>query len=227
MMIVLPLLLTLLIYPAFSFHSSIHSVLYDRSRWYARMTMHDNDDEQPCSPRKQSWKAVQRLVHLATNTTTMTITLGCTSSILSTMSPKVSHAIGDLYEFQSNDHFLYGIDLQVNNIQTEVDMLEALVQQSCQVIRRYQHPSKGENSVDLSFGPTTLTKSSAFKPGISTFRSYGGHAALSLHSSLNTVSHIGNDLQFIKIGTDSLRISKGVEKGTVINEKESITTTCI
>eukprot|EP01039_Chlorochromonas_danica_P010621 gene10621-11771_t len=186
--------------------------------------MNNDDNEQPCSPRRQSWKAIQQVVKLATTTA---VTLASTSSILSTVNPRASHALGDLYEFQSNDHFLYAIDLQVNDLPAEVDMLEALLQESCQVIRRYKDQNGVENIVDLSFGPTSLIKSSAFKPGISTFRSYGGHAALSLHSPLvstattttttsNVVNPVGNDLQFIKIGTDSLRISKGVQKGALV-----------
>jgi hypothetical protein len=136
--------------------------------------------------------------------------------------PKVqrSNAIGSIYEFKDQYMCLQDISFNVVNTEAEAKLFAETFQDTCKVLRTETF-GEGEKQTVIGFGPDSYKSPTAFRPGISTFYEDGGHATITLHSrvvneesGLVEVYQPGNGLEFIKIGTDSLRLSKAVALGS-------------
>ena len=112
------------------------------------------------------------------------------------------------------------ISLNVANTYNDAIMFKALFQDTCQTIRSSSY--KGNNSTTIAFGADAYKSPSTFQAGISSYGMDGGHATITLLSKDETDQDVqeifskGNGLQYIKIGSDLLRLSKGVENGANI-----------
>lgn len=131
--------------------------------------------------------------------------------------PSRANAIGTLYELKDQDMVLQGVSFNVQNTFKEAAMLNAAFVDTCRPIRSTS--VNGVNETVLGFGSDAYVSPKTFIPGISTFAEDGGHATITIKSKqinddgLIELYEPGNGLQFIKIGTDTLRISKAVENG--------------
>ena len=126
-------------------------------------------------------------------------------------------AIGNLYNLRNQKMVLKDVSFNVPNSYAEQDGLSALFQGTLQSIRTQNVGNV--NKTVMAFGPDTLSKPPTFYPGVSSFLQDGGHTTLTFKSNnlqrddVVEVYEKGNGLQYIKIGNDVLRLSKGIEKG--------------
>lgn len=141
----------------------------------------------------------------------------------------VANAIGNLHEFQDKPRILQGVTFNVPNTQAEYDALNALCLNTLKILHEQVDSTKNIKTIVTAFGPNDYSSPVSFHPGISTFYEDGGHATLTFQSSLNPISYEGksqslrtnkrygnyspSEVKYIKIGTEVLRISKGIEKG--------------
>lgn len=129
-----------------------------------------------------------------------------------------ANAIGELYELRKNSMVLQDMCFNVarESIEKDCDAIGALFVNSCRVIRGSDSTTanaSAQKKAVLGFGPDTYTLPQSFIPGISSFKEYGGHATITLESSTEQGTSLGNGLQYIKIGADTIRLSKAIEKG--------------
>jgi len=138
-----------------------------------------------------------------------------------------ANAIGKKSELQEVSMVLQDMQLYVQDTNKEAKMLNAVFQDTFRTIRR----SKDGSTTTMAFGPDAFESPKTFTPGLSTFAEDGGHATLTLcskssssggsssssSSSSDDFIERGNGLQFIRFGSDVIRISKGVEAGGVVN----------
>ena len=129
---------------------------------------------------------------------------------------------------------LQDITFNVPDVTADVDMMRALFQQRFRGIRSSTSASATSiatagavQSSVVAFGADAYEVPPSFRPGVSDLQEYGGHATITLRSSRGpgTVTSSGTDeteteifdrgngLQFIKVGAESIRISKAIEKG--------------
>lgn len=114
---------------------------------------------------------------------------------------------------------LQDVSFNVGNSEEEAQLLQALFQNDCKILRETSDRQVSERTV--GFGPDSYEKSETFFPGVSSLYEYGGHSTISLHSKevngeLSEAYISGNGLRHIKVGAESIRISKAVEKGAAI-----------
>jgi hypothetical protein len=99
-------------------------------------------------------------------------------------------------------------------------MFSGLFQSECKELRR--RIDKERATSYIGFGPDALSRPDDFYPGVSSFLKYGGHGVVTLTSlSPNDagtieVPRVGNGLQFVKIGAETVSLSKGIENGNSI-----------
>lgn len=137
--------------------------------------------------------------------------------------PLPSRAIGSLYELSDQNMVLQDISFNVRNTFDDAAMVSAAFVGTCKPLRSTTSIG-GYNTTVIGFGPDVYANPVNFIPGISSFFEDGGHATITLRSrqvSDNNDDVIelyekGNGLQFVKIGTDTLRISKAIEKGAEV-----------
>lgn len=126
-----------------------------------------------------------------------------------------ANAIGKLSEFSKQTMVIQDLLFNVQDAEKESEMMMALFQNTAKTIR--SSTNSGEKKVVVAFGADAFDSPPNFFPGISNFLEAGGHATLSFRSkSVGDESEIfekGNGLQFIKIGSELIRLSKGIEKG--------------
>lgn len=134
-----------------------------------------------------------------------------------------ANAIGQLSELQNYSMILQDICFSIpvangTNIQRDCEALTALFINNCRILRagarKLENGISYQNAV-LGFGPDCYTVPRDFSPGISSFKQYGGHSTITLQESLegDQYQNWGNGLRFIKVGADTIRLSKAVEKG--------------
>lgn len=134
-----------------------------------------------------------------------------------------ANAVGDLFELKEQSLVFQDISFNVINTYDEEIMLKACFDNTFDVIASSQSKNGNAfvNMTTLSFGPTSYKSNNAFIPGVSSFSKYGGHASLTLYSQQLDEDTIlgfekGNAINFIKIGTDTLRLSKAIAAGAIV-----------
>ena len=137
----------------------------------------------------------------------------------------VANAIGNLYEFQTHNLIFQDITFNVQNTEPEFEAMNALCLNTFKKLREYTDKKDQKQKIICGFGSDDYFNPKSFYPGISTFSEDGGHATITFQSQLDrstnritrTNKRYGNyspsEVKYIKIGTEVLRISKGVEKG--------------
>lgn len=138
---------------------------------------------------------------------------------LSLIKPKPASAIGKLYELKNQSVVLQSCRFNVEDVEADAKMFSAMFLRECKVLRRNKRPSSDE--IVLAFGPDVYNQPRGFYPGVSSFLEYGGHSSLTLQSKSAENGIIefyepGNGLQYVKLGAENLRISKGIENGAKI-----------
>lgn len=140
-------------------------------------------------------------------------------------SPSSSHAVGDLFEFRDVGCVLQDVSFNVQNSFAEAELLRVLLQDTCKILRSAKSSSNGKDTVKMNvttvgFGPDMYKMPAGFRPGVSSLSEYGGHSTLTFNAKISDggdspteIFSAGNGLQYIKIGTEQLRISKGVDAG--------------
>mmetsp|Transcript_12835 Transcript_12835/g.19281 ORF Transcript_12835/g.19281 Transcript_12835/m.19281 type:complete len:385 (+) Transcript_12835:1-1155(+) len=131
--------------------------------------------------------------------------------------PQITHAIGSLFEFRSQNLVLQDVSFNVPTPTIDAEVLNALFVNKCNTLRS----SAGKEEIVIGFGPDAFAQPNGFMPGVSSFSMYGGHATLTLKSNALSDGTVeiyekGNGLQYIKIGAEDIRLSKGIEKGANI-----------
>lgn len=131
-------------------------------------------------------------------------------------SPRAARAIGELTETKRTNMVLQDVAFNVKNTAIEESVLRAVTQGSWRTLRTSRED--GLNTTVMAFGPDALKSPTTFIPGVSTFFEDGGHSTLTLRArefddGRAEIADEGNGLQFIKVGTDVLRLSKGVAMG--------------
>lgn len=132
-----------------------------------------------------------------------------------------SNAVGNLYELKDQTAVFQDICFNMINSDSDIEMFLGLFDNNCNIVRKSS--SGGENITVLGFGPDVYDSPPSFRPGISSFSVYGGHSSITLRSQQlddNTMIGYekGNGLQFIKIGADSIRLSKAIAAGAIIKD---------
>jgi hypothetical protein len=124
-------------------------------------------------------------------------------------------AIGSLYELQNQSFVLQDISFNVIEPEVETRAISALCLDTFKSLR--SSVLDGNQKITSGFGFDSFQSPKSFYPGISSYYEDGGHSAITFSKSKNPIDK-GNGLQYIKIGTDVLRLSKGIEKGIVIHK---------
>ena len=132
-------------------------------------------------------------------------------------------AIGGMSELRGQRMVLQDIAFNVPNTYSDTLVLNKLFENTCQSLQEVVDVN-GVNKTVMSFGPDTYEVPKGFVAGISSFREYGAHATITLLSQTGIrngssdaeLFQRGNGLQFIKMGSDVLRISKAVEAGASV-----------
>ena len=143
------------------------------------------------------------------------------------LSPSSSHAVGDLFEFRDLSCVLQDVTFNVQNSFAEAELLRVLLQDTCKILRSAKSNINDKDAVNVTtvgFGPEMYKMPAGFRPGVSSLSEYGGHATLTFNARLSNdgdspteIFSAGNGLQYIKIGTEQLRISKGVDAGGTVS----------
>jgi hypothetical protein len=131
----------------------------------------------------------------------------------------IASAIGTLSELTYQSLVLQDVSFNVLNAEHELKSLSALTQNTFKLLRK--STKNGKIIFVGGFGPNAYSSPLSFHPGISTYYSDGGHATVTFQSPVKQAtkqfSEIyqsrDNGLKFLKIGTDALRLSKGIESG--------------
>lgn len=125
-------------------------------------------------------------------------------------------AIGSLYEFQDQSCLIKDVSFNIPSAMKDVQMFKALFQDTCLPVRE-------EGTVStISFGPDSLEVPKDFRFGVTNLEAYGGHTTVTLRSlkpdadgNIGIVDP-GNGLQYLKVGAEQLRISKGIQAGAEV-----------
>lgn len=152
----------------------------------------------------------QQLRDIKAKTTTAIFTIGASFGLAIN-----ARAIGRIYEFRNQSMAIQEVRVFSNDITADREALLALTDGRFQSILA----KKIDNieHVSLSFGPTNLTPPPNFRPGVTAFDLYGGHAMVTLvkpsSPSIPTINKRMNTLEYIKIGVYPIRLSKALAKG--------------
>jgi len=128
--------------------------------------------------------------------------------------PQVADAIGTLFEFRPQNMVLQDVSFNVPSPTIDAEVLNALFVNKCKTLRS----STGKEEMVIGFGPDAFAQPNGFVPGVNSFSMYGGHSTITLKSNSFTDDTVeiyekGNGLQYIKVGAEDIRLSKGIEKG--------------
>ena len=126
--------------------------------------------------------------------------------------PSPARAIGNLYELRGLTCVLQDVSFNVPSAQSEAELLRLLLQDGSKTLR------SDATTTTVGFGPDAYKAPKTFLPGVSPLSQYGGHATLTFKGGPQTpgVFNPGNGLQYVKIGTEQVRISKGVDAGGTV-----------
>lgn len=131
--------------------------------------------------------------------------------------PRPAKAVGNLFEVKSLPCVIQDVSFNVPDSKEETKMFKALFQDTCYPLQ------EGQSQATVAFGPDIYDKPPGFFYGVSPFFEYGAHATLTFNSlsagSSDGISEIvdpGNGLQYIKVGAELLRISKGIQAGAKV-----------
>ena len=132
-----------------------------------------------------------------------------------------AQAIGTLYELKDQSVVLQDIAFNVKNTYDDIATIQALFQDNMKPLRT--STANQVNTTVMAFGPDAYASPKSFFPGVSTFYEDGGHATITLMAKrLETDDDVvqlfekGNGLQYVKVGAESIRLSKAIEKGADI-----------
>ncbi|CAM9622184.1 unnamed protein product [Discosporangium mesarthrocarpum] len=143
-------------------------------------------------------------------------------------SPSSVPAIGDLFEFKDQPRFLQHVVVNVPDMDKALDFYVRGL--GMQVLRT--RADDLTNTTFVGYGPEILKVPPDFRPGVSSFKSYGGHFSFELSAykrpPANEVSSgdvvesddiffdPGSGVQFIQIAVEEYRISKLVASGGTV-----------
>lgn len=143
--------------------------------------------------------------------------LGLSVGVASSQGTSPAKAVGNLFEVKSLPCVIQDVSFNVPDSGVETKMFKALFQDTCYPLR------EGTSEATVAFGPDIYDKPAGFLYGVSPFSDYGAHATLTFKSlsasSADGVTEIvdpGNGLQYVKVGAELLRISKGIQAGAVV-----------
>lgn len=134
--------------------------------------------------------------------------------------PYEVNAIGSIDELSRQSMVLQDVSFNVPNNQGDIASLQALFQDK---IKRIREVNTNDNRVltVIGFGADAYNSPSSFIPGVSDFQEDGAHCTITLRDKVR--SNGGNDeielfergtgLEFLKVGVETLRLSKGIENG--------------
>ena len=181
-------------------------------------------DHIPCSYNKRIKSTSIGLFRKA-----LAVTFGAKMSIdknLFQSAVEPAYAIGNIFELSEQNMCFQGITLNVADTKKEALLLSDTLQQTVVVIS--DTFVKGESTTVLAFGPTAYESPKSFRPGVSWFSEDGAHCTLTLKDrvildktlesgdQVVEVFEPGNGLQYIKFGTEVLRLSKAIAAGSEI-----------
>ncbi|CAM9711483.1 unnamed protein product [Choristocarpus tenellus] len=138
-------------------------------------------------------------------------------------SPTSSPAIGDLFETQNQTRFAQHVVVNVPDMDRALDFYVKGL--GMQILRT--RVVERTNTTFVGFGPEALSVPPDFRPGVSTFNSYGGHFSIELNALKKTGNaedieaddvfyDAGTGVQYIQIAVDNYRISKVVANGGTV-----------
>ena len=144
------------------------------------------------------------------------------AGILNVMGGKIqsANAIGEIAELKQQKMALQDISFNVLDPDKEAEVLSALFQRECKVIRNIE--DRDQRQVVVAFGADAYRSPPSFHPGISTFLEDGGHATISFvgkkfnDDGLIELNEAGNGFKYIKVGAETIRLSKAIEAGILI-----------
>lgn len=128
-----------------------------------------------------------------------------------------ANAIGTLAELQNQACVLQDISFNVYDCNVEATAISALTLNTYQALSTVGG-ADGLTRIVAGFGPNGYVSPPTFYPGISSFFEDGGHATITYQQRPNadTLAVPGNGLQYVKLATEQLRLSKGIENGKYI-----------
>ena len=146
--------------------------------------------------------------------TSVLLTSSLLATYLNTPSIQAANAIGTLAELRNQSFVLQDISFNVYDCEVETSAISALTMNTFHSLSSVNSKT-GPTRVIAGFGPNSYVSPSSFHPGVSTFSQDGGHATLTYQQRkiTDSVAIPGNGLKFVKLATDELRLSKGIEKG--------------
>lgn len=169
------------------------------------------------TPVNAQMQGRDRLVSFVTKLSAATSTV--TAMVLSKGS--AAKAIGTLYELKYQSVVLQDIAFNVENTYNDAAAMQALFQDNMKPLRT--STVNKVNMTVMAFGPDAYASPKAFYPGVSTFYEDGGHSTITVMAKrLDTDDDVvqlfdkGNGLQYVKVGADTIRLSKAIEKGCEI-----------
>ncbi len=127
-----------------------------------------------------------------------------------------AQAIGNLYEFQEQSCLIQDVSFNVPGSVKDAQMFKALFQDTCLPLK------EAETVTTIGFGPDSLQVPKDFRFGVTDLTAYGGHTTVTLRSLKPDIDgnieivDPGNGLQYIKVGAEQLRISKGIQAGAEV-----------
>jgi hypothetical protein len=152
----------------------------------------------------------QQLRDIKAKTTTAMLTIAASFGLAIN-----TRAIGRLYEFRNQSMAIQEVRLFSNEITADREALLALTDGRFQSVSTKKIDN--DEHVSLSFGPTNLTPPPNFRPGVSAFDIYGGHAMVTLVKPTSLITPTINKrlsgLEYIKLGVYPIRLSKALASG--------------
>lgn len=159
----------------------------------------------------------------------LTSKLGLLTSLSMTLQflrPRSARAIGSLFELQTQSCVLQDVSFNVQDTSREAEMFRVLFQDTTKVLRSTSRG--GSNTTTIGFGPDVYKQPASFRPGVNALFEYGGHSTVTLRgnsmlpnedgaSEVTEIFTPGTGLQFVKIGSEQLRISKGIAEGAKVS----------
>jgi len=128
------------------------------------------------------------------------------------------NAIGSIDEISKQSMVLQDVSFNVPNNQEDIAALQAHFQDK---LKRIREVSTKERVMSvIGFGADAYNSPSSFTPGVSDFQEDGAHCTITLRDKVKSSSddeielfERGTGLEFLKVGVETLRLSKGIENG--------------
>jgi len=133
--------------------------------------------------------------------------------------PYEVNAIGSIDELSRQSMVLQDVSFNVPGNQDDIASLQALFQDKLKRIREVSTNDHRVLSV-IGFGADAYKSPSSFIPGVSDFQEDGAHCTITLRDKVRSggddeieLFERGTGLEFLKVGVETLRLSKGIENG--------------